>query len=637
MSAANRRHEANAGGKPEMGGRPEMRSRPDMGGRPMMGGRPDMGGRPMMMGGRFTGSQKPKNMRATAVRLWGMFGKQKSRLLIIFLLATIGSGLGLIGPWLIGRGVDAIDSPGGVDFARLARILAMMGGAYGAGALMSWIQEWWIAGVAQRVVLLIRRSVFASLQRKSLAFFDTRTHGELMSRLSYDVDSVSGMISSSTTQLFSSVLMIIGSLTMMLIQSPPLTALALLTVPPTLLLSSRLAKRSRVLFKQQQSDLASLNGHVEEILSGQEVVKAFGQEDRVTAQFDSINGQLRESGRKAQFISGLLMPQLNALTNVGFIIVAAAGGYLALYGYISVGVIASFLTYSKQFTRPLNEIANLYSTIQSAQAGAERIFELIDLPGESADLPDARVLANRQGRIDFEDVDFGYRPDHLVLRDIALNAEPGQAIALVGPTGAGKTTIVNLLVRFYDPASGTIRFDGSDLRTITRDSLRASYGMVLQDTHLFSGSVRENLRYGRLDASDEEIEEAARIVGAETFIRRMPQGYETELGESGGGLSQGQRQLLAIARAILAEPAVLILDEATSSVDTRTEMLLQQAMLGLRKGRTSFIIAHRLSTIRDADRILVIDDGSIIEQGSHRELMAAGGFYSRMYRNLDLG
>ena len=585
-----------------------------------------------MMGGRFAGGQKPRDMRGTIVRLWRLFDKQRGPLIAVFLLASLGSGIGLAGPWLIGRAVDAIDTKTGVDFPQLYRIMLYLALAYGAGALLSWLQEWWIAGVAQRVVLLIRRSLFDRLQKLPLAFFDTRTHGELMSRLSNDVDNVSTMISSSTTQLFSSVLMIAGSLAMMLYLSPLLTGLTLLTVPLTLLLSGQIAKRSRRRFRQQQINLAELNGHIEEILSGQEVVKAFGREEQVTRQFDQINGRLRESGMKAQILSGLVMPMLNVITNLGFIIIATAGGGLALSGAISVGVIASFINYSRQFTRPLNDVANLYSTIQSAQASAERVFELMDEQPEPADAADALPLADAAGQVEFRDVSFGYQPDVTVLGHINLKADPGRTIALVGPTGAGKTTLVNLLVRFYDPTAGQILLDGRDLRQWQRNTLRPSFGMVLQDTHLFSGTVRENIRYGRLTATDAEVEQAALLVGADAFIRRLPSGYETELGESGGDFSQGQRQLLAIARAILVDPAVLILDEATSSVDTRTEMLLQQAMLDLRRGRTSFIIAHRLSTIRDADEILVIDHGGIIERGSHRELMAKDSFYHRLYQ-----
>jgi len=583
------------------------------------------------MGGRFTGGQKPKNMKQTILRLWKLIGHEQWKLVSIFLLSTLGSGLGLIGPLLVGKSIDAMSSANGVDFQRLYQILLWLGLAYGAGAFLVWVQEWWIAAVVQRVIMIMRRALFAHLQKLPLSFFDTRTHGEIMSRLSNDVDSVSTMLSSSTTQLFSSLLMVTGSLVMMMVLSPLLTLLTLTTVPVTLIMSSQIAKRSRKEFRSQQANLAELNGHIEEIMSGQLVVKAFSQEDHVIEQFDDINHRLRESGRKAQHLSGMVMPILNTLTNIGFLIVATAGGTMVVKGILTVGIIASFINYSKQFSRPLNEIANLYSTIQSAQASAERVFELMDELMEAPDPKDAIILENPQGHVSFEDVTFGYSPDTPVLKHISLDAHPGRTIALVGPTGAGKTTIVNLLVRFYDPDEGTIKIDGREMQKWTRDSLRSSFGMVLQDTHLFSGTIRENIRYGNPNATDEEVEAAVKAVGAEPFIHRLPNVYDTVLGESGSGLSHGQRQLLAIARAVLADPAVLILDEATSSVDTRTEMVLQKAMLHLRKGRTSFIIAHRLSTIREADEILVIDHGGIIERGTHEELMARKGFYFGMY------
>lgn len=583
------------------------------------------------MGGRFGGGEKPKDMWGTIRRLWKLFGREQWKLASVFVIATIGSALGLVGPWLIGRGVDAMSQKGGVDFTRLYAVILGLAGAYGVGALLSWLQEWWIAGVVQRIVMVIRKSLFERIQKLPLVFFDTRTHGELMSRLSNDVDNVSTMLSSSTTQLFSSLFMVAGSFVMMLILSPILTLLTLVTVPITLVFSGQVAKRSRKQFRAQQANLAELNGHIEEILSGQLIVKAFGHEDHVIAQFDEINARLKEAGRRAQLMSGLVMPMLNVLTNIGFVIVATAGGWLAVSGTISVGVIASFINYSRQFSRPLNDIANLYSTIQSAQASAERVFELMDQEPEPADLPEAIPMTNPKGHVRFEGVTFGYHPDVPVLKNVMLDAPPGKTVALVGPTGAGKTTIVNLLVRFYDPGSGSIYMDGRDLRHWERDTLRPCFGMVLQDTHLFSGSIRENVRYGRLDATDAEVEAAVRAVGADTYIRRLPDGYDTVLDESGGGLSGGQRQLLSIARAVLADPSVLILDEATSSVDTRTEMVLQQAMLHLRKGRTSFIIAHRLSTIREADEILVIDHGDIIERGTHESLMEAKGFYHGLY------
>lgn len=583
------------------------------------------------IGGRFSGGQKPKNMRETIKRLWRLFGKEQWKLISLFLLATAGSCLGLLGPRLIGLGIDAMSQQADVEFDKLHAILFILGAAYGAGALLSWMQEWWIAGVVQRIIRVIRNALFGHVQSLPLSYIDTHTHGELMSRLSNDVDNVSSMLSSSTTQFFSSLIMVLGAFIMMLVLSPILTLLALLTVPATIIFSGQVAKRSRKQFKEQQANLAELNGHIEEILSGQQVVQSFGHEDNVVAQFDAINQRLYESGRKAQLLSGLVMPMLNALTNIGFVIVATAGGFLAASDIITVGIIASFINYSRQFSRPLNDIANLYSTIQSAQASAERLFELLDEKTEPGDDENAIPVLDPQGHIVFKDVTFGYLKDQPVLKGVSLDAPPGYTVALVGPTGAGKTTIVNLLVRFYDPTIGSIAMDGRDLKDWQRNTLRPCFGMVLQDTYLFSGTIRENLCYGRLTATDGEIEAAAVAVGADPFIKRLPKGYDTYLDEAGGGLSQGQRQLLAIARAVLSEPSVLILDEATSSVDTRTEMVLQKAMLKLRKGRTSFIIAHRLSTIRNADEILYIDHGEIVERGTHQSLIEAKGAYFRQY------
>lgn len=582
------------------------------------------------MGGRFSGGQKPKDMKGTIKRIWNLCGAERWKLVAIFALATAGSAVGLAGPLLIGRGIDAMSQADGVDFSSLARILTLLAGSYLAGALLAWLQEWWIAGVAQQVVRMLRRALFAHVQKLPLRFFDERPHGEIMSRLANDVDNVSGMLSSSTTQLFSSVLMVGGALVMMLVLSPLMTLLTLATVPLTILFTNAIAKRSRAHFRAQQANLAALNGHIEEIMAGQLVVKVFGQEPRVIEQFDAVNEKLRESGRKAQVLSGMVMPMLNVMTNLGFVIIATAGGMLGLSGAVTVGVVASFINYSRQFSRPLNEIANLYSSIQSAQASAERVFELMDREPEEPDSQEATELIRSTGDVRLEEVSFGYRPDVPVLSGVNLTAAPGRTIALVGPTGAGKTTLVNLLVRLYDIDGGRLLLDRKLFEAWTRSSLRKAFGMVLQDTHLFSGTIRENVRYGRLDATDAEVEAAVAAVGAEPFVKRLPEGLDTVLDESGGGLSAGQRQLLSIARAILADPAVLILDEATSSVDTRTEMDLQRAMLHLRKGRTSFVIAHRLSTIREADEILVIEGGGIQERGTHGELMALNGRYCRM-------
>jgi ATP-binding cassette subfamily B protein len=454
-----------------------------------------------------------------------------------------------------------------------------------------------------------------------------------MSRLSNDIDNVSNTISQSTTQLMSGLVVITGSLLMMLILSPLLTVVSMITVPLVFLLTRTIAKRTSVLFKNQQVELGKLNGHIEETISGIEVVKAFNHEEKVIEEFDMVNMRLRAVGLKAQIWSGFLMPIMNVINNLGFAIVAVVGGILAVKSLITVGAIASFITYSRQFVRPLNDLANIFNVLQSGVAGAERVFEIIDEQEEPADPVNALALENPKGHVVFENVSFGYRSDVPILKNVSFEAKVGSSTALVGPTGAGKTTIVNLLTRFYDVTSGRILLDGRDIREYTRDSLRRCFGFVLQDTYLFSGTISENIKYGKPDATKEEVEQAARMANADAFIKRLPNQYETVLSENGGNLSQGQKQLLAIARVILAKPSVLILDEATSSIDTRTELHIQEALLTLMENRTSFIIAHRLNTIRDADTIMVIDHGQLVEKGSHETLLEKQGKYNNMFFN----
>ncbi len=577
---------------------------------------------------------KPKNFRETLARLWQYFGKERRLLALIFGLVVVSAGLGLAGPYLIGRSIDAIAAAGrggGVRFGILQTAVLALLAAYLTDAVINFLQGWLMAGVSQRIVLNIRGTLFAKLQKLPIAFFDQRTHGDLMSRLSNDIDNISSTISQSTTQLMSSAFNILGSLVMMLVLSPLLTLASLITVPLVFLLTRTIVGRTRILFKEQQAALGKLNGQIEEAISGIQVVKAFNHETEVIADFDAINTELCGVGIKAQTWSGYVMPLMNVINNIGFAAVAGVGGVLAVRDLITVGIIASFLSYSRQFSRPLNDIANIFNTLQTAMAGAERVFEIMDEAEEPDDRSDALGLTQPRGQVVFEDVSFGYRPDRLILSDVSFTAEAGSSTALVGPTGAGKTTIVNLLARFYDVTSGRILIDGRDIREYTRDSLRRCFGIVLQDTYLFAGSIMDNIKYGRLDASDAEARQAARMANADDFIRRLPLGYDTPLTESGRNLSQGQRQLLAIARAILADPAILILDEATSNVDTRTELRIQEAMLKLMSGRTSFIIAHRLSTIRDANTIMVIDGGRIVEKGSHEELLKQQGVYYGIY------
>jgi ATP-binding cassette, subfamily B, multidrug efflux pump len=595
---------------------------------------------PPMRPGGFGGAQrrgpvvKPKNFKGTLRRLWEYFGKERKMLTFIFIFIVIDASLMLLAPFLIGKAIDAMRSTNGkVDFDFLEVVIVILVAAYVMDSVLTFLQGWLMAGVSQRIVKSLRDGLFKKLQKLPVSFFDSRSHGELMSRLSNDVDNVSNTISQSTTQLMSGVVIITGSLIMMLILSPILTLASLITVPLVFLLTRTIAKRTSILFKNQQVELGRLNGHIEETISGIEIVKAFNHEEKVIDEFEVVNTRLREVGLKAQIWSGFLMPIMNVINNLGFTVVAVVGGILAVKSIITVGAIASFITYSRQFVRPLNDLANIFNILQSGVAGAERVFEIMDEQEETFDSPQAITLENPKGHVVFENVSFGYRPDVLILKNVSFEAEIGSSTALVGPTGAGKTTIVNLLTRFYDVTDGRILLDGHDIREYTRDSLRKCFGFVLQDTYLFSGTIKENIKYGNKDASDGEVERAARMANADTFIKRLPNQYETVLSENGGNLSQGQRQLLAIARVILAKPSLLILDEATSSIDTRTELHIQEALLTLMENRTSFIIAHRLNTIRDADTIMVIDHGEIIESGNHETLMSMEGKYYNMFFN----
>ena len=490
-----------------------------------------------------------------------------------------------------------------------------------------------MAGVSQRIVMNLRCALFDKLQKLPIVFFDSHSHGEVMSRLSNDIDNVSGTISYSTTQLMSGLIMIIGSLVMMTILSPLLTVVSLMTVPLVALLAHMIAKKTRDLFKEQQVQLGKLNSHVEETITGIQVVKAFNYEDKVITEFNAVNSKLSEVGLKAQIWSGFLMPLTNVINNIGFALIAIVGGILAIKSMITIGIIASFISYSRQFARPLNDLANIFNMLQSGVAGAERVFEILDEGEEPLDLPNAIVLKNSTGHVVFENVSFGYRPDVTILKDVSFEAGAGSSTALVGPTGAGKTTIVNLVTRFYDVTSGRILIDGRDIREYTRDSLRSCFGIVLQDAYLFSGTIKENIKYGRPDATDEEMQVSAIMANADTFIKHLPKQYDTMLTENGGSLSQGQRQLLAIARVILVKPTILILDEATSSIDTRTELHIQDALANIMLGRTSFIIAHRLNTIRDADTIMVIEHGEIVEKGNHDLLLQKQERYYSMFFN----
>ena len=572
---------------------------------------------------------KARDVRGTLRRLWGYLKRQRWALLGIVALVALTSGLGLLGPLLMGRAIDQFilkkDLPG------LARTGLQMIALYGLISATTWLQNVLMASVAQRTVRDIRNDLFAKLQTLSLRFFDQHTHGELMSRLANDVENINNVLNQSLTQLISSVLSVVGVAAMMVAINVRLALVSLLSVSLTALLSSQIAWRTREGFREQQETWGELNGIIEETITGQHVVKAFVREKAVMAQFEVANRRLQRVATRAETLSGVVGPMMNMVNNLGLAIIASTGGWMTVQGLTTVGTIAAFINYARQFSFPLNQLAQLYALIQSAIAGAERVFEILDEVPELADAADAVPLDQVQGDVSFRDVCFAYESDVPVLKHVDFHARPGQTIALVGPTGAGKTTIINLLTRFYDIDSGRIAIDGIDIRQVKKADLRRKLGIVLQDTYLFSETVMENICYGRLDATDEEVIAAAKLANADTFIRRLPHSYATELSERGSNLSQGQRQLLSIARAILADPSILILDEATSSVDTRTEKHIQEAMLRLMEGRTSFVIAHRLSTIREADAILVINGGEIIERGTHEELLEKRGFYHHLY------
>jgi ATP-binding cassette subfamily B multidrug efflux pump len=582
-------------------------------------------------GGRFRGGriEKARDPRGAVRRLLAYMIPHRRTLAGVFLLVVIGSLLELAGPILMGMAIDRFIAVGDLD--GLLRIALLMLAVYAVSWLAQLIPGMVMAATAQKAMRVLRRELFEHLQTLSLSFFDRHPHGELMSRLTNDLTAISQVLSQNVTQLFAGLLSLAGIIVAMFAVNFRLALASMLVLPLMMALVGFVGRRTRSGFREYQMRIGELNGTLEEMFSGQRVVIAFGQEAKMLGEFDAANETVRAVGVKAQTYSLLIPPLMGILSNANIAVVAGLGGWMTLQGLASVGVIAAFYTYSRNFARPLRQLGDIYNQIQTALAGAERVFEIIDTAPEIADVPDAAALDGIEGRVVFDRVDFSYRPGVPVLKDVTLRAEKGQTIALVGPTGAGKTTIVNLLMRFYDIPSGAIRIDGRDIRTVRKADLRRQVGVVLQDTILFSDTVMENIRYGRLDSTDEECIAAAKLANADQFIRRLPAGYRTKLSERGSNLSQGQRQLLAIARAILADPRILVLDEATSSVDTRTEVNIQHALLRLMEGRTSFVIAHRLSTIRNADRLLVIDDGRIIERGTHDSLLARKGFYYNMY------
>ena len=598
----------------------------------MRGGRGPGGGGPGGGGpaNRFMPKEKAKDSRGTFRALMRFYLKEGRVLFAVAGLLMVQTALGVAAPYFLGRAVDAM--AGAVQFDLVSVFVLALIIAYTASWLIDIIQGVTMNSASQRIVRSLRKALFDKLQTLPLSYHDAHTHGEMMSRLTNDVDNISQTIAQSTTQLVSAAIMLVGSLAMMLALDFRMTLVALITVPLVLLVTRLIAGRSRRMFTTQQNELGQLNGLIEETIAGQRMVKAFNMESAVVESFDLVNKRLRFASTKALSWSGMLMPLMNAITNVGFLSVAALGGLLALEGLVSVGVIASFITYSKQFAHPLNNLAGMFNNLQSALAGAERVFEVLGENDEPGDGPDAVEMVGPKGEVRFDNVTFAYTPGTDVLHNVSFTAESGKKIALVGETGAGKTTIVNLLTRFYDATGGAVYIDGVDIRKYKRDSLRRAFSVVLQDTCLFTGTIADNIRYGRPDATDEDVAEAAKTGGAHDFIMRLPDGYATLVSGGSETLSQGQRQLIAISRAVLCHAPILILDEATSSVDTRTELRIQAAMLKLAAGSTSFIIAHRLSTIRDADRILVMRDGRIVEQGTHKTLISLGGEYAEMYK-----
>jgi ATP-binding cassette subfamily B multidrug efflux pump len=582
-------------------------------------------------GGRHRGAriEKTRDVRGTLRRLLVTLRPYKWVLVGVLVLVVVNTLLDLLVPFLMGLSIDRFIATG--DLAGLLRIVLVMLGAYAGAWLAKIAQGMIMARVSQKAMRSLRRDLFEHLQTLSLSFFDRHPHGELMSRLTNDLDAISRVLAQNVTDLFGGLLSLAGILVMMFAINFWLALGSMIVFPLMMGLVGFVGKRTRRGFREYQMRIGQLNGKLEEMFSGQRVIMAFGQEASTLADFDAANEMVRQVGIQAQTYAMLVPPLMGILSNANIAVLAGLGGWMTLRGWATIGTIAAFYNYSRKFAAPLRQLGNLYNQVQAALAGAERVFEVIDEQPELTDAPDAVALDDVAGEVVFDRVNFSYVPGVPVIKDMSLTAQPGRTIALVGPTGAGKTTMVNLLTRFYDIQGGAITIDRRDIRQARKDSLRRQLGIVLQDTFLFSESVMENIRYGRLDATDEECIAAAKLANADQFIRRLPQGYDTELSERGSNLSQGQRQLLAIARAVLADPGILILDEATSSVDTRTEVRIQEAWLRLMEGRTSFVIAHRLSTIRNADKILVVNDGRIIERGTHDELLAQRGFYHNLY------
>ncbi len=594
-------------------------------------------------GGMGAPVQKAKDFKGTLKRLIRYLAPYRFNLLAVFIASILSTVFSILGPKILGMATTKIfeglmdkfnNIPGaGIDFDYLFRILGLLAGLYLFSSLFAWIQQYIMASVAQKTVYSLREEAEAKIHKLPLKYFDSTTTGETLSRVVNDVDNISTTLQQSLTQIITSVVTIIGIIIMMITISPVMTLILLCTLPLSAVVAVLVAKKSQPYFIGQQKTLGQLSGHVEEMYTGHEVVKAFGHEKKALEKFTTVNEELYQFGWKAQFISGVIMPLMIFVGNLAYVLISIVGGVFVTKGFITVGDIQAFIQYSRQFSHPIAQTANIANIIQSTVASAERVFDFLDEEEQIPEEKEAKVISFPKGRVSFQHVDFGYTENQLLIKDMNLEVQPGQTVAIVGPTGAGKTTLVNLLMRFYEINSGTIQIDGVDITKLTRSDLYNLFGMVLQDTWLFHGSIADNIAYGREGATEEEIIKAAKAANADHFIRTLPEGYATILNEEATNISQGQKQLLTIARAILADPPILILDEATSSVDTRTEIHIQKAMNHLMEGRTSFVIAHRLSTIKDADVILVMNEGEVIEQGNHEELLAQNGFYAELYQS----
>lgn len=593
-----------------------------------------MGGPKGMRGG-----EKAKDFKGTIKKLVKYMSAFKIQLLFVLIFAVCGTIFNIVGPKILGKAtteifnglVSKVSGGAGMDFDKIARILLTTLGLYVISAICSFIQGYIMTGISQKTTYRLRKEISEKINRMPMDYFDKKTHGEVLSRVANDVDTLGQSLNQSATQLITSTTTIIGVFVMMLSISPLMTVVTLLILPISMFLITTIMGKSQKFFRSQQEYLGNVNGQVEEIYSGHNIIKAFNKEEDVIETFEKTNEKLYDSAWKSQFLSGMMHPIMTFVGNLGYVGVAILGGYLAIKGTIEVGDIQSFTQYVRNFTQPIQQLAQVGNMLQSTAAASERVFEFLEEKEEDVTVPNPVHVDGLKGNVEFKNVKFGYNENRTIIKNFSAKVEEGQKIAIVGPTGAGKTTMIKLLMRFYDVNEGEILIDGHNVKDFNRSELRQMFGMVLQDTWLFHGSIKENIRYGKLDATDAEVVQAANAARVHRFVQSLPGGYDMELNEEANNVSQGQKQLLTIARAILADPKILILDEATSSVDTRTEVLIQKAMDTLMKGRTSFVIAHRLSTIRDADLILVMRDGDIVEQGNHEELLAKNGFYAELY------